>query len=97
MTSMALISCEPKPELSMFFNRAYIDFARLHNLSLSCSYFVTRAKSNMQFNRLYSQLVNRSLGVIHDQTIRLTGFYPSKVIPTHCVVLNIMMPNLKRT
>jgi hypothetical protein len=63
------------------FDRAYIDFARLHNLSLSCSYFVTRAKSNMQFNKLYSQRVDRSLGVICDQTIRLTGFYPSKDYP----------------
>jgi hypothetical protein len=63
------------------FDRAYIDFARLHNLSLSCSYFVTRAKSNMQFNRLYSQRVDRSLGTICDQTIRLTGFYPSKDYP----------------
>ena len=63
------------------FDRAFIDFARLHNLSLSCSYFVTRAKSNMQFNRLYSQHVDRSLGIICDQTIRLTGFYPSKDYP----------------
>jgi hypothetical protein len=63
------------------FDRAYIDFSRLHNLSLSCSYFVTRAKSNMQFSRLYSQRVNRSLGTICDQTIRLTGFSTSKDYP----------------
>jgi hypothetical protein len=63
------------------FDRAYIDFARLHNLTLSCSYFVTRAKSNMQFNRLYSHQVDRSLGTICDQTIRLIGFYPSKDYP----------------
>jgi hypothetical protein len=63
------------------FDRAYIDFARLHNLSLSCSYFVTRAKSNMQFKRLYSHRVDRSFGIICDQTIRLTGFYPSKDYP----------------
>ena len=60
------------------FDRAYIDFGRLHNLMLSCSYFVTRAKSNMQFNRLSSHRVDRSLGTICDQTIRLTDFYTSK-------------------
>ena len=35
----------------------------------------------MQFNRLYSQRVDRSRGIICDQTIRLTGFYPSKDYP----------------
>jgi len=63
------------------FDRAYIDFGRLHNLMLSCSYFVTRAKSNMQFNRLSSHRVDRSLGTICDQTIRLTDFYTSKDYP----------------
>ncbi len=42
------------------------------------SFFVTRAKSNFKFNRIYSQSVDRNTGVICDQTITLTGFYQSK-------------------
>ena len=39
------------------------------------SFFVTRAKSNMKARRRYSRPVDRSTGLICDQTIVLTGFY----------------------
>ena len=38
-------------------DRAYIDFGRLHSIHLAAAYFVTRAKDNFRFRRLYSQPV----------------------------------------
>jgi len=71
------------PEAGAFYvmDRGYVDFARLYSLHLNNSFFVTRAKSNFRFNRIYSHTVDRTTGVICDQTINLTGFYPSKDYP----------------
>jgi len=57
------------------FDRGYIDFARLYRIHQSLAFFVTRAKSNFVFKRLYSQLVDKSTGVRSDQIIMVTGFY----------------------
>lgn len=64
-------------------DRAYVDFERLHVLHLAGSFFVTRAKSNMDFHRLYSAPTERSSGVICDQTIALDGFYSQQHYPGH--------------
>jgi hypothetical protein len=71
------------PEAGAFYvmDRAYIDFARLYRLHLSNSFFVIRAKSNINFKRIYSHPVDRTTGVLCDQTISLTGFYPSRGYP----------------
>ena len=62
-------------------DRGYVDFARLYTLTQFCAFFVTRAKTNLQFRRLYSHPVDRALGLRCDQTIVLTGFYSSKGYP----------------
>lgn len=62
-------------------DRAYTDFKRLYSLNNNDAYFVTRAKSNLQFNRVYSHQVDKSVGVMCDQSIFLTGFYTSKDYP----------------
>jgi transposase len=64
-------------------DRGYVDFARLHALHLAGAFFVTRAKSNMVWHRVYSAKVDRSTGVICDQTIALDGFYTRQEYPTH--------------
>ena len=38
-------------------------------------FFVTRAKSNLKARRRYSRSVDRSTGLVCDQTVLLTGFY----------------------
>jgi hypothetical protein len=65
------------PEAGAFYvmDRAYVDFERLARLDEAGSFFVTRAKSNMQAKRRYSNPVDRTTGLICDQTIVLTGFY----------------------
>ncbi len=65
------------PESGAFYimDRGYIDFERLHHLHEAGSFFVTRAKSNLKAQRRYSHPVDRSTGLICDQTIVLSGFY----------------------
>lgn len=62
-------------------DRAYLDYERLHTLHRLGSYFVVRAKSNMQFRRLYSCENNRSEGLMYDQRGVLTGVKSSKRYP----------------
>jgi hypothetical protein len=62
-------------------DRGYVDFERLHNISLASAFFVTRAKKNLVFKRLYSQPVDKSTGVQSDQIITLSGFYSNKDYP----------------
>jgi hypothetical protein len=62
-------------------DRGYLDFARLHKLHLASAFFVTRAKKNFDFKRLYSQPVDKTTGLICDQTITLNNFYPRKGYP----------------
>lgn len=40
-------------------DKGYIDFTRLHKLNNSGIYFVTRAKDNMRFRRMYSHEVDK--------------------------------------
>lgn len=53
-------------------DRGYVDFARLWRVNQAGAYFVTRAKSNLQFYRCHSR-PPQGEGVIADQVIRLTG------------------------
>ena len=62
-------------------DRGYLDFKRLHRIQQTSAFFVTRAKSNFKFKRLYSNRVDKSTGVQCDQIIVLTGFYAKKDYP----------------
>jgi Domain of unknown function (DUF4372)/Transposase DDE domain len=65
------------PEAGAFYvmDRGYVDFERLARLDDAGSFFVTRAKSNLKARRRYSRPVDRSTGLVCDQTVLLTGFY----------------------
>jgi hypothetical protein len=54
-------------------DRAYLDFARLYHIHQCGAFFVTRSKTNTKYQRVYSNAVNKSTGVLCDQRIRLTG------------------------
>ncbi len=62
-------------------DRGYLDFKRLYKITLASAFFVTRAKSNFVFKRLYSLPVDKSTGVLSDQIITLSSFYPNKWYP----------------
>ena len=71
----------PEPGAFYVMDRGYLDFDRLYQLNLALAFFVTRAKSNLQFRRIYSHPVDKSTGLRCDQTIMLTGFYPVQNYP----------------
>jgi hypothetical protein len=62
-------------------DKGYIDFKRLYKLHLKGSFFVTRAKDNMRFKRMYSRTVDKTNGVLYDQIGRLETYYSRKDYP----------------
>ena len=45
----------PEPGSFYLMDRGYLDFARLYSFTQLLSFFITRAKKNTKFRRLYSQ------------------------------------------
>ena len=64
-------------------DRGYLDFGRLYLMHQALAFFVTRAKSNTRFRRVYSASVDRRTGIICDQTVALTGTISRKDYPAH--------------
>ena len=62
-------------------DRGYLNYARLYNINQSAAYFVTRAKSNFSFQRLYSQKIDKATELKCDQVITLHGYYSKKDYP----------------
>src|SRR5664279_3994092 len=62
-------------------DRGYVDFRRLYAMGQANAFYVIRAKVNFKFSRVYSHPVNRSTGLICDQTIMLTGHRACKDYP----------------
>ena len=63
-------------------DRGYLDFARLYKIHQTPAFFITRAKRNFSFQRLYSHPIEKITGLQCDQTIVLEGFYAQKGYPT---------------
>lgn len=62
-------------------DKGYIDYKRLYEMHQQQAFFVTRAKDNMAYKRLYSKAVDKSTGLKCDQIISLTGYYAKKNYP----------------
>jgi len=65
----------PEPGAFCVMDRGFLDFKRLSQFHVAGSFFVTRGKSNLQVHRRYSSPVDRTTGLICDQTVLLAGFY----------------------
>lgn len=87
----------PEPGAIYVMDRGYVDFARLHILHLAGAFFVTRAKSNMDFHRVYSAKTDRPAGIICDQTIALDGFYTKQDYPVHLRRVRFKDPETGKT
>jgi hypothetical protein len=68
----------PEPGAFYVIDRGYTDFERLARFHEAGSFFVTRAKSNLKAQRRYSHPVDRTTGLICDQTVVLTVYYSRK-------------------
>ena len=71
----------PEPGAIYVMDRGYIDFERLGRFHEAGSFFVIRAKRNLKAERRYSHKVDKSTGLLCDQTVTLTGFYSHKGFP----------------
>jgi hypothetical protein len=78
-------------------DRGYLDFERLYAMHQGQAFFITRAKSNTRFRRVYSAPVDRSTGIICDQTIALTGAVSSKDYPAHLRRIRFKDPETGKT
>lgn len=79
VNALDLISYEPGSFYVI--DKAYIDFKRLYHLHQQRAFFVTRAKDNMRFKRMYSNPVDKATGVRYDQIGKLETYYPSRDYP----------------
>ena len=66
------------------FDRGYNDFERLYRINKLEAFFVLRARNNLNFNRMYSNKVDKQSGVKYDQvgafsSPRSHGRYPEKL------------------
>ena len=71
----------PEPGSFYIMDRGYLDFERLYLFKQASAFFVTRAKVNMRFQRVYSHEVDKSTGLKCDQTIVLDGVNSSQKYP----------------
>ena len=78
-------------------DRGYLDFARLYLLHQAQAFFVTRAKSNTRLRRVYSAAVDRSTGIICDQTVALTGTTSRKDYPAQLRRIRFKDPETGKT
>src|SRR5713101_18807 len=71
------------PEAGAFYvlDRGYIDFQRLFVFTLSSAFFVVRTKSNVLLQRRYSHPVDKSTGVLSDQTVILSSLESATAYP----------------
>lgn len=70
-------------ELGAFYmmDRGYLDFGRLHRIHAAGAFFVTRTKNNTCWERRYSNSVDKTLGVLCDQIVFLTGTHTPEKYP----------------
>jgi len=78
-------------------DRGSLDFARLYLMHQAHACFVTRAKSNTRLQRVYSAAVDRSTGIICDQTIARTGATSRKDYPEHLRRIRFKDPETDKT
>jgi hypothetical protein len=81
--ALALDLITPEAGAIYVMDRGYVDFRRLHVFTRAGAFFVTRAKVNMKYHRVYTHPVDKSTGVMADQTIALDGFYTKRDYPQH--------------
>ena len=74
----------PEPGSIYVMDRAYLDFDRLYRMHRGMAFFILRTKVNTKLRRLYSAPVDKTSGVICDQTVRSVVYkstiaYPGKL------------------
>jgi len=87
----------PEPGAFYIMDRGFLDFDRLYRFHKAGSFFITRGKSNLKVQRRYSHSVDRTTGLICDQTITLKGFYTHKDFPAPLRRIRFKDPETAKT
>ena len=85
-----------EPGAYYLIDRGYLDFGRLYGLGTCGSFFVTRAKKNTLFRRLYSSPVDKALGLRSDQRGVLCGVKARKQYPAHIRRVTYLDPKTEK-
>jgi len=88
---------QPEPGAFYVMDRGFLDFKRLYHFHVAGSFFVTRGKSNLQVQRRYSHPVDRTTGLICDQTVLLAGFYACQHFEAPLRRIRFKDPNTHKT
>ena len=86
-----------EPGAFFVLDRGYLDFERLYAMNLTGAFFVTRAKTNMNAKRVYSQRTDRTTGLICDQSVQLNGFYAAQHYPENLRRIRFKDPETGKT
>lgn len=86
----------PEPGSIYVMDRGYTDFRRLYRLHQAQAFFVIRGKKGLDFRRRYSRPVDRSTGLICDQTILLQGPKTSTLYPEALRRIRVQDPETKK-
>jgi transposase len=79
-----------EPNSIYVMDKGYVDFKRLYKITQDKAYFITRAKDNMAYRRVYSSKVDKSTGLKYDQKIKLTGYYSKKDYPDYLRIVKFL-------
>ena len=70
------------PDAIYVMDKAYVDFAALHSINVCGAYFITRAKSSMDFTVIESNFnIDQRTGLLADRIIVLNGYKSKKLYP----------------
>ncbi|MBB4636955.1 hypothetical protein FHS01_002976 [Longimicrobium terrae] len=86
----------PEPASIYVMDRGYTDFRRLYRLHTAKAFFVIRGKKGLDFRRRYYRPVDRSTGLICDQTITLQGPKTSTLYPEPIRRIRVQDPETKK-
>ena len=71
----------PEPGSFYVMDRGFLDFGRLYTLDQAKAFFVIKARSSLNYRRIYSHPVDKNTGLQCDQTIMLNSQAPVKNYP----------------
>ena len=92
----ALDQIVPQPGGFYVLDKGYIDFARLNRLHSAGSFFVTRAKRDMDFGVRKRLAVPQGTGVTSDRLIRLRGPKSRKLYPDTLRLVRYTDPDTRK-
>lgn len=78
-------------------DKGYIDYTKFYSINNVAAFFVTRAKDNFSFRRIYSSKVDKSKGIMCDQIVKLNGYYAVKKYPDKIRRIKYYDKELNRT